>query len=191
MPYSKKPNKFIKKVFKIVNSENYSSIVYWSEEGTSFLIKDPEAFSSVVLKENFKHKNLGSFIRQLNMYGFHKKRTRGEEPHEFFHEFFRKDRPDMLRLLQRKVSSTNDPSPNKDPSYNQLSAQIKKQESTIQELQNKILELELSNNYLVQVNQRQFFLLTEANEKQKSLEHILNIVSNYCTNFNLNQNYPW
>ena len=40
----------------------------WSEDGTTFLIKDTDAFPSI-LPHYFNHNNISSFVRQLNFYG--------------------------------------------------------------------------------------------------------------------------
>eukprot|EP00953_Heterococcus_sp_UTEX-ZZ885_P011470 6644-Heterococcus_DN1.PRE.3 len=60
------------------------------------------AFSDTVLPQYFKHGNIQSFVRQLNMYDFHKTvadPTNGE----FRHPLFRKGQRDMLHLIKRKV----------------------------------------------------------------------------------------
>jgi hypothetical protein len=48
------------------------SIVSWSDQEDSFVIKDQSEFSKHVLPKHFKHNNLASFVRQLNKYDFHK-----------------------------------------------------------------------------------------------------------------------
>ena len=67
---------FIAKLYSLVNSKEYSKYVGWTEsnDGKSFTIKDTVLFSSEVLPKHFKHANLSSFVRQLNIYGFHKVR---------------------------------------------------------------------------------------------------------------------
>ena len=47
-------------------------LISWSEEGTSFIIKNQPEFARSLLPYYYKHSNMASFVRQLNMYGFHK-----------------------------------------------------------------------------------------------------------------------
>ena len=64
---------FIAKLYSLVSSKEYEQYIGWSNEhnGTAFVIKQPELFSSNVLCKVFKQSSINSFIRQLNIYGFH------------------------------------------------------------------------------------------------------------------------
>ncbi|KAJ7632400.1 transcription factor Hsf1 [Roridomyces roridus] len=106
---------FLNKLHQMVNDEKTNHLIEWSATGDTFFVYDQERFSEQVLPHWFKHKNFASFVRQLNMYGFHKiphlqqgvlKSEAGSEHWNFVHPNFRRDQPDLLCLIQRKKSTT-------------------------------------------------------------------------------------
>lgn len=93
-------NSFLYKLWTLVNDESVSSI-YWSHDGEKVVIENPTKFTAKVLvandKQLFKTKNIASFIRQLNLYGFRRvKESCGKIPLIFKNEFFKKGQPDLL-----------------------------------------------------------------------------------------------
>ncbi|KAL7722224.1 Heat stress transcription factor C-1 [Entamoeba marina] len=93
---------FIVKLFSLVNSEEYSHLIGWSEEhnGKAFIIKDSVKFADEVLPYHFKHSNISSFVRQLNIYGFHK--LDSKDGICFKHDFFTREKPFLLERIKRK-----------------------------------------------------------------------------------------
>jgi len=92
---------FISKTFEILEDCQFPDIVDWNFEGTCIVIKDPLQFSQQVLNIYFKHRNLTSFVRQLNMYGFRKQRTPKIE-HVYCHELFQRGKKHLLDQIKRK-----------------------------------------------------------------------------------------
>ncbi|KAK5782375.1 hypothetical protein RI543_000311 [Arxiozyma heterogenica] len=64
-------NSFIHKLYTLLEDEVLDDLIWWSDDGISFHIKPVEEFSQM-LSRYFKHTNITSFVRQLNIYGFHK-----------------------------------------------------------------------------------------------------------------------
>eukprot|EP00127_Corallochytrium_limacisporum_P006514 Clim_evm45s229 gene=Clim_evmTU45s229 len=63
---------FIHTLWSIVNDPSLQDIVQWSVEGTFVVVLDKDAFAERILARFFKHCKVSSFVRQLNMYEFHK-----------------------------------------------------------------------------------------------------------------------
>ncbi|KAI5958919.1 SFL1 [Candida theae] len=62
---------FIHKLYDMLSNDSISHLIRWAPDSISFYIFPGESFCKV-LAQYFKHTNMSSFIRQLNMYGFHK-----------------------------------------------------------------------------------------------------------------------
>mmetsp|Transcript_9487 Transcript_9487/g.22802 ORF Transcript_9487/g.22802 Transcript_9487/m.22802 type:complete len:247 (+) Transcript_9487:1-741(+) len=92
---------FLVKLYEIVSSESLDQHVSWSAAGDTLRIVDPASFARDVLPLYFKHSNLRSFIRQLNMYGFCRGPTKGSRVIEFFHERFCRGGRAHLRQIKR------------------------------------------------------------------------------------------
>ncbi|KAJ2876903.1 hypothetical protein GGH93_000394 [Coemansia aciculifera] len=108
---SKLGNTFVSKLHEMVNDSQYQHLISWNFSGTSFVVCNIMEFSRELLPKHFKHNNFSSFVRQLNMYGFHKvnKSPRGHRTMaenqiwEFSHPKFIRDRPDLLDQIKRKT----------------------------------------------------------------------------------------
>jgi len=72
---------FLLSTYKMIEQENDGGLIKWNANGDSFIIENNESFVKI-LPKYFKTKNYSSFVRQLNMYDFHKIKNL-----DGFHEF--------------------------------------------------------------------------------------------------------
>jgi len=102
---------FLNKLYGMVNSPDTDPWVHWNESGDSFIIPNSQAMAEQVLGRHFKHNNFASFVRQLNMYGFHKVPHLNHgvlhndglpEVWEFNNVNFHRDQPGRMRFIVRK-----------------------------------------------------------------------------------------
>ncbi|XP_041428545.1 heat shock factor protein 3-like [Xenopus laevis] len=102
---------FLTKLWVLVEDSANCDMIAWNTNGQTFCILDEQRFTKEILPRYFKHSNLSSFIRQLNMYGFRKVMSlesglvKSESAIEFQHPFFKKGRPELLEHIKRKVNS--------------------------------------------------------------------------------------
>ncbi|KAG6817304.1 hypothetical protein H0H87_010321 [Tephrocybe sp. NHM501043] len=119
-------NNFVTKLYQMINDAKSAHYIAWTELGTSFVVSNVGEFSRSILGSHFKHNNVrplcfcrppltslqfSSFVRQLNMYGFHKinrtpraQRTSTDaQTWEFSHHKFLRGRPDLLDEIKRKA----------------------------------------------------------------------------------------
>ncbi|TXT09136.1 hypothetical protein VHUM_02610 [Vanrija humicola] len=102
---------FLNKLFSMVSDTDTDDLIYWADSGDSFFVPNHERFGKELLPRFFKHANFSSFVRQLNMYGFHKvphlqsgvlKNESPSELWEFVNPFFKRDQPQLLSRVTRK-----------------------------------------------------------------------------------------
>jgi len=104
---------FLAKLWKMVDNPETDLLISWTDSGNSFIIKNQSGFSRDLLPYYYKHSNMASFIRQLNMYGFHKVVSvdsgglKGERDEiEFAHAYFLRGQEHLLPEIKRKVAAS-------------------------------------------------------------------------------------
>ncbi|KAI9331541.1 HSF-type DNA-binding-domain-containing protein [Zopfochytrium polystomum] len=101
---------FINKLYTMLEEAN-TDLISWDQTGSFFIVHDTTAFSKSILPLYFKHSNFASFVRQLNMYGFHKvndsnlKMSTNSEQWEFKNPNFRRGEIHLLQNIKRKAPS--------------------------------------------------------------------------------------
>uniref|UniRef100_A0A8C9VWA7 Heat shock transcription factor 1 n=1 Tax=Scleropages formosus TaxID=113540 RepID=A0A8C9VWA7_SCLFO len=106
---------FLTKLWTLVEDPDTDSLICWSPSGNSFHVFDQGRFSKEVLPKYFKHNNMASFVRQLNMYGFRKviHIEQGglvkpeKDDTEFQHPYFIRGQEHLLENIKRKVTSVS------------------------------------------------------------------------------------
>jgi len=108
-PKSSSNNTFVHKLYQMLSDPKQSNFIKWNDTGLSFTIRNVQGFSHNVLPLHFRHNNFSSFVRQLNMYGFHKVNksspsTKGSENQiwEFYHPKFIRGKPHLIEEIKRK-----------------------------------------------------------------------------------------
>lgn len=114
-PYSlsdmSQKSQFLEKLYKMTNNEAHFDCIKWSDD-VSFWVSDIAQFSRDILPLYFNHNNYASFVRQLNMYGFHRKTDSKDKVvpgvgmiERFQHPYFQRGRKDLLANIHRKSSA--------------------------------------------------------------------------------------
>ncbi|XP_051948410.1 heat shock factor protein 1-like isoform X3 [Xyrauchen texanus] len=106
---------FLTKLWTLVEDPDTDPLICWSANGNSFHVFDHSRFSKEVLPKYFKHNNMASFVRQLNMYGFRKvvHIEQGglvkpeKDDTEFQHPYFIRGQDNLLENIKRKVTTVS------------------------------------------------------------------------------------
>lgn len=162
------PN-FLLKLYTILETPEYQNIIHWSDNGKYFVVQNLHDFTENILNKYYKHNNYSSFVRQLNMYDFHKKRSNQNE-HIFQHKLFTKGQKDLIPTIKRKNRKEFHPISG-DLAFPDLNGQNNKnnEQALIEYFNNDVPKkatkssLEKALNYLIKS-------VNENSDKQKDLE---------------------
>ncbi|KAK4101079.1 hypothetical protein N658DRAFT_516257 [Parathielavia hyrcaniae] len=103
---------FVQKLSSFLDESRNTDLIRWSDKGDSFVVLDEDEFAKTLIPELFKHNNYASFVRQLNMYGFHKRvglsdnsmkasERKNKSPSEYYNPYFRRGHPNLLWLINK------------------------------------------------------------------------------------------
>lgn len=106
---------FVNKIWSMINDPANQTLIKWMPDGESFYVENREQFVHDVLPKYFKHSNFASFVRQLNMYGWHKVQdvksgsiqNSSDDKWQFENPNFVRDREDLLVNIVRQKSSSH------------------------------------------------------------------------------------
>lgn len=106
---------FVQKLSSFLDESKNTDLIRWSDSGDSFIVIDEDEFAKKLIPELFKHNNYASFVRQLNMYGFHKRvglsdnsmkasERKNKSPSEYYNPYFKRGHPNLLWLINKPKS---------------------------------------------------------------------------------------
>lgn len=90
---------FPAKIYQILENES-ADIIRWLPNGAAFRIVDHGRFEREIIPKYFRHNQISSVQRQLNLYGF-KCVSRGEDKGAFFHQKFRRGDWEIVKKITR------------------------------------------------------------------------------------------
>ena len=163
----KKRKSFLSILYEILNDISYNDIISWNIEGNGIIIKNVSKLCDIILPKYYKHNNYSSFVRQLNIYEFHKSQGIIKEGEGFEHDIFGKKvtREEIRKILlknkeKRLISNNNNINNhielniknilhnNKDYNLKSLLDNILENSKIISELKQEIIEVKNQNKEL-------------------------------------------
>ena len=140
--------RFLQHIWTMLHDSSLSHIISWhSSLNHAFVVHDQNLFCQEILPKFFKHNKFTSFVRQLNMYQFHK--LRDEKPMTWSHEYLEKNNYSQLQFIQRRISNSSHnllSHPSINTNYKNLSKIANENKTQIALLQKEIKQIRSDMN---------------------------------------------
>lgn len=183
---------FVMKLWALVNDPANHEFIRWNADGKLIRVYRSDEFKTNVLPRYFKHNNLTLFVRQLNMYGWHKvqevtagsmlleQKKENDELILFENENFIRGRPELLEQIVRN----NKP---EKPDFSNTNA-LSTEQSTLQLVLSEMEQIKLNQmalgEDLLRVRadsknmwQESFIARERYNQQAQTLDRILNFLA--------------
>ena len=197
---SKRKETFLSKLFDILGNTDYASAISWDTDGKKIIIFDVTKLCNEILPKYYKHRNYSSFIRQLNLYGFHKSKGINDNLEKYEHgKFYKNMNKDdikkmtkiarhnqMVKCLDMYINSNKDEE-TKDNEFNTTFPEDK----VLNYLTKKVDEnnkIAVDTQKDIEVLKTQIIALNDELQKCKSILNSNKIVLNKLIKSHINQN---
>lgn len=111
------------KLMHILSTPSIANVISWQTHGRCFRVRNTDVFTKQVLPRYFKTNLMGSFRKQLSLWGF-KRITKGADAGCYYHQSFLRGIPDILGEMKYKkikgVGRALKPNPEGEPDFYQL-----------------------------------------------------------------------
>ncbi|KNC77023.1 hypothetical protein, variant [Sphaeroforma arctica JP610] len=161
---------FLQKLLTMIEDPKSDQHIAWTADGTSFIVFDSIIFSKEILPQYFRHNKFASFVRQLNMYDFHKipiDCTTGiqysENAVQFTNPYFLRGQPHLLQNMKRKAGTRVDKSDTSESEKEYIDAALANLAHSEHQLTGKLNSVESDNRYL----REEFSKLCQKNTQQE------------------------
>ncbi|KAK7497650.1 hypothetical protein BaRGS_00011045 [Batillaria attramentaria] len=168
---------FLMKLWTLVEDPSTDEIICWDPNGQTFHIYDQSRFAHEVLPYYFKHNNISSFIRQLNMYGFRKQTHPDQgglkverDDLEFGHMYFQRGQEQLLDMIKRKAAPVKVESRN----AHVITDEVSKVLSDVTQLRGKQENLTSSLDQLKRENEALWREVASLRQKHAKQQQIVN-----------------
>ncbi|XP_063611915.1 heat shock factor protein-like isoform X2 [Penaeus indicus] len=146
---------FLTKLWRLVDDVKTNDLICWTQNGRSFIIRNQARFSRDLLPQYYKHNNMASFVRQLNMYGFHKVvsadsgglRLERDEM-EFAHPHFLRGQEALIENIKRKIPTSRTVILEENKSVSKLLSDVRDMKRDQDSMSTKLLGLKRENEAL-------------------------------------------
>merc|ERR1712228_892315 len=166
--------RFLQHIWTMLHDSSLNHIISWhSTLNHAFVVHKQNLFCQQILPKFFKHNKFTSFVRQLNMYQFHK--LRDEKPMTWSHIYLEKNKYSQLQFIQRRISNTNQSQsshPSMNANYKNLSKLANENKNKIALLQEYIKQIRNDINVKFDTLRRELITKLDAFCAENRIRHV-------------------